>query len=161
MDAIEQARTSDPWVKAWAPLQCPSEIIFDLLNHFDEQRARAERPAAFLAWAVETFGPVAKLRSERLMRFVEEAIELAQAEGMELSTLDRIASRVYSQPAGSVSKEIAQAQVCLETLSEVLGESASALAEKEFERVRSIPREEWIRRHAAKQAIGIAEPAHG
>jgi hypothetical protein len=32
MEAIEQARQSDPWVKNWAPLQCPSEIIFDLLN---------------------------------------------------------------------------------------------------------------------------------
>lgn len=32
MEAIEQARQSDPWVKDWAPAQCPSEIIFDLLN---------------------------------------------------------------------------------------------------------------------------------
>lgn len=32
MEAIEQARTGDPWMKDWAPLQCPSEIIFDLLN---------------------------------------------------------------------------------------------------------------------------------
>lgn len=32
MEAIEQARLSDEWVKNWSPAQCPSEIIFDLLN---------------------------------------------------------------------------------------------------------------------------------
>lgn len=37
MEAIEQARISDPWVKDWSPAQCPSEIIFDLLNRMDEQ----------------------------------------------------------------------------------------------------------------------------
>lgn len=37
MEAIEQARSSDPWVKTWAPIQCPSEIIFDLLNRYDEK----------------------------------------------------------------------------------------------------------------------------
>lgn len=40
MEAIEQARQSDPWVKDWAPAQCPSEIIFDLLNRSDDQVVR-------------------------------------------------------------------------------------------------------------------------
>ena len=39
MEAIEQARTSDPWMKDWAPIQCLSEIIFDLLNRFDDEIA--------------------------------------------------------------------------------------------------------------------------
>src|SRR3954467_828362 len=30
------------------------------------------RPRAFLNWAIDMFGPVAQLRSERLLRFVEE-----------------------------------------------------------------------------------------
>jgi len=116
----------------------------------------ARRPTAFLAWACATFGPVAKVRSERLMRFVEEAIELAHADGMERSMLDAIAGRIYGRDRGEIKQEIGQAQACLETYAESIGESADALAEIEWQRVQSIPQSEWERRHAAKQAIGIA-----
>lgn len=115
-----------------------------------------KRPAAFLAWAVEMFGPVAKLRSERLLRFVEEATELAHAEGMEREVFNRVADRVYSRPAGNVGKEIGQAQACLETFAENIGLSSEAEAQREWERVQEIPQSEWTKRHAAKQAIGIA-----
>ncbi len=47
------------------------------------------RPKAFLQWAIDTFGPVAANRDERAARFVEEAIELAHAEGLELWTVAR------------------------------------------------------------------------
>jgi len=114
------------------------------------------RPKEFLAWARATFGPVALLRSERLLRFVEEAIELAHAEGMERDVLNRIADRVYARPAGSVGKEIGQAQACLETFAENIGLSSDAEAQREWERVQEIPQAEWTRRHQAKVAIGIA-----
>jgi len=114
------------------------------------------RPADFLAWARATFGPIALLRSERLLRFVEEAIELAHAEGMERDTLNLIADRVYSRPPGNVGKEIGQAQACLETFAENIGLSSEAEAQREWERVQEIPQEEWTRRHQAKVAVGIA-----
>jgi hypothetical protein len=117
-----------------------------------------ERPAAFLAWAVDMFGPVAKLRSERLLRFVEEAIELAHAEGMERDVFNRVADRVYSRPPGEAPKEIGQAQACLETFAENIGLSSADEAQREWERVQGIPRDEWTRRHTAKQAI--ARPHH-
>ena len=50
------------------------------------------RPREFLAWAVAMFGPIASLRSERALRFTEEAIELAHAEGVERDTLNKIAN---------------------------------------------------------------------
>lgn len=118
--------------------------------------AQRARPRAFLAWAVEMFGPVAKLRSERLLRFVEEAIELAHAEGMERNILVVMADRVYSRPIGETPKEIGQAQACLETFAENIGLSSADEAEREWQRVQGIPREEWTRRHSAKQALGIA-----
>lgn len=118
----------------------------------------AARPRNFLAWAIGMFGPVAKLRSERLMRFVEEAIELAHADGMERATLDAIATRVYGRERGDIRKEIGQAPACLETYAENIGVSACALAETEWQRVQRIPAEEWQRRHKAKQEIGIALP---
>lgn len=128
------------------------------IEHSSQLRAGAQgtRPRDFLSWAVEVFGPVAKLRSERLLRFVEEAIELAHAEGMEREVFNRVADRVYSRPAGDTPKEIGQAQACLETFAENIGLSSAAEAQREWERVQSIPREEWARRHAAKQALGIA-----
>lgn len=117
------------------------------------------RPAAFLAWAREMFGPVALVRGERLLRFVEEAIELAHADGMERATLNAVADRVYSREPGNILKEIGQAQACLETYAENINLSSDELAEREWQRVQSIPRDEWERRHSAKQAIGIALPA--
>lgn len=125
------------------------------------QENATDRPAAFLAWAVEMFGPVAKVRGERLMRFVEEAIELAHADNMELETLHAIIRRVYSRPAGTIEKEIGQAQACLETYAENCGYSSADLAEREWRRVQGIPKEEWTRRHSAKQAIGIALSSAG
>ena len=122
----------------------------------DRPRTSVGRPRAFLAWAVDIFGSVTKLRYERLMRFVEEAIELAHADGMGREMIDTIAYRVYSRERGDINKEIGQAQACLEMYAENIGESADQLAQAGWERVQKIPREEWERRHAAKVAIGIA-----
>ena len=119
----------------------------------------AFRPSAFLRWARETFGPVATVRGERLLRFVEEAIELAHADGMERAVIDKLAERVFSRPRGDIAKEIGQAQACLEMFAENIGISSDAEAHREWERVRSIPQSEWERRHAAKQDIGIALPS--
>jgi hypothetical protein len=145
------------------------DFIYEIQHYVDAKRkakllwpmlssAQQPRPRAFLSWAVKMFGPVAKLRSERLLRFVEEAIELAHAEGLEREVFNRVADRVYSRPAGNVNKEIGQAQACLETFAENIGLSSDAEAQREWERVQEIPQEEWTRRHSAKQELGIALP---
>lgn len=95
------------------------------------------RPRDFLGWAVEMFGQVALDRDERMDRFLEEAIELAHADGVGLIHLHRIIKRVYGRPAGDVAREIGQAQACLETLAESIGLSSDAEATKEFERVKT------------------------
>lgn len=114
------------------------------------------RPKDFLAWAVQMFGPVALDRDERMDRFLEEAIELAHADGVGRLHLNRIINRVYDRPAGDVPKEIGQAQACLECFAESIGLSSDAEASREFERVKAIPQAEWTRRHKAKVALGIA-----
>lgn len=114
------------------------------------------RPKAFLQWAIDTFGPVAAHRDERAARFVEEAIELAHAEGLDLLTVDRIMWRVYNRPRGHTAKEIGQAMATLECLAENIGLNAADEAEKEFARVQAIPQEEWTARHDAKVAMNIA-----
>ena len=119
----------------------------------------ATRPKEFLAWAVGVFGSTATLRDERAMRFVEEAVELAQAEGVDEETMRRNVARVYARRPGSTAKEIGQAQATLEMLAENIGLSAAGAADREFARAQAIPAEEWARRHAAKAEIGIARPS--
>lgn len=115
-----------------------------------------DRPGRFLDWAVETFGHVALDPRERTLRFVEEAIELAHAMGVDIDTIDAIGDRVYRRPAGEPLKEIGQSLATLELLAKALGIDADAEATKEFYRVQSVPKEEWARRHGAKVALGIA-----
>lgn len=114
------------------------------------------RPTLFLAWAVNTFGQIAINRDERAARFIEEAIELVHAEELPRETLLRIVERVYSRPRGQLANEIGQAYATLECLAENVGLCADTEAEREFARVRSIPRDEWTKRHDAKVALQIA-----
>jgi hypothetical protein len=110
-----------------------------------------------LAWAVAVFGPAAAEPEERMTRFLEEAIELAHAEGIPATGLQRIIDRVYARPAGSVMREVGQAQLTLELYAETVGISAEAEAAREFERVRAIPKEQWAARHREKIDAGIAQ----
>src|SRR4051812_11277389 len=55
-------------------------------------------PASVLAWAVRSFGPIALNRDERAARMAEEAVEVAQVEGVPLDVMQRITARVYSRP---------------------------------------------------------------
>lgn len=114
------------------------------------------RPKEFLAWAIDTFGLIASDDMERTRRFVEEALELAHAMGLPLRDIDKISARVYSRPRGVIPQEVGQAQATLECLAENLDISADREASLEFDRVKSVPKVEWDRRHAAKVAIGIA-----
>lgn len=115
-----------------------------------------DRPSRFLSWAHETFGDIALNPAERLMRFTEEAVELAFACDMPRETLDKIIARVYSRPPGNIKQEAAQCQATLELWAKVLRIDLDAAATEEFYRVQSIPKEEWERRHGAKVALGIA-----
>lgn len=110
-----------------------------------------------MEWAVSTFGKVAMERRERAMRLLEEAMELAQCERVGPDTATIILERVYQRPPGDVQKEIGQVQMTLTALAENLGHNAMREGEREFDRVKSIPQEEWDRRHKAKVAIGMAQ----
>lgn len=116
-----------------------------------------DRPSRALIWAVEMFGDIALDRRERVLRFVEEAIELAEAMSLTSAELQRIMVRVFNRPSGNVARELGQCQVTLECLAKAIGIDLDAEATKEFQRVHGIPKDEWERRHAAKVAIGIAK----
>ena len=115
-----------------------------------------DRPSHWLQWAHETFGDVALDPYERALRFVEEAVELAQAIGLDANEVSAIIGRVYARPAGDVQREVGQCLACFETLARVLKVDSDHEATAELARVKAIPREEWARRHGAKVALGIA-----
>lgn len=123
-------------------------------------RRAAEKPLLWasecLEWAAATFGPIARDRRERGLRFLEEALEVAQACGVEKEVTDKLVERAYSRPPGDLDKELGQAQACLAMLSFVADADAMANAKAEFARCKVIPKAEWDKRHAAKVAIGVA-----
>lgn len=114
------------------------------------------RASDILAWAVATFGPIAAERTERGARLVEEAIEAAQACGVSIQQVQRIAERAYSRPVGALNKEIGQVGMTLEALAEVSGLDVDQEIEREWQRVQAIPAEHWAKRHAEKVAQGTA-----
>lgn len=118
-----------------------------------------DRQKEVLKWATETFGPVALDPRERTMRFLEEAIELAHAMGLDPDTVAAIRDRVYSRPQGTIQREIGQSGMTLEALAECINVDADFEVGREFHRVQQVPQAEWQRRHEAKQAIGIAQPS--
>lgn len=115
-----------------------------------------DRQQKVLAWALENFGPVALNRDERAARLVEEAIEVAQAEGLSLEVLQRIAERVYSRPAGKLAQEIGGLAITLDALAENCGLSVDQSANDELERILALPKDWWTRKHAEKVAAGTA-----
>lgn len=114
------------------------------------------RQARVLAWAVESFGEIAKNRDERAARLVEEAIEIAQAEGVPLDVLKRIAERVYERPAGELGQEIGGLGITLDALAENAGYDVRLETERELACILSKPKDWWARKHAEKVAAGTA-----
>jgi hypothetical protein len=68
-----------------------------------------DRPSRFLMWAQETFGDVALDPRERVLRFLEEAVELAQAMGVSMDTTDALVARTYRREPGDPVREMGQA----------------------------------------------------
>lgn len=114
-----------------------------------------ERAARHIEWAIEMFGDIALNPRERALRFAEEALELAQTIGVDPAQLHAIIDRVYARPPGDTLREVGQCVVTLESFAHVARIDADAEAEREYARVQSIPKDEWQRRHRAKQAQGI------
>lgn len=152
-ERMEKLR-NDHWVRKGA-----AEIVPLYAEPFTPSATACipRRSLQAMRWAGDIFGLVARDQEERAMRFAEEAIELAHASGLRAETLASIAERVYDRKPGDVHTEVGQAMLTLEMLGEVLGVVAEQAAEREFNRVKAIPKEEWERRHQAKVDMGIAK----
>src|SRR5580704_3253742 len=108
-------------------------------------------------WGVRTFGDVARSNRERARRFIEEAIELAQACGMHPVEVARILEHVYNKPPGEVFQEAGGVGITLLMLCHAFGISADHAERTELQRVQSMPAKHFRDRHNIKAAAGVAE----
>jgi len=124
--------------------------------------SRNQRQTAVLQWANATFGAAtADITGERIRRFIEEAVELAQTVGLEADAVKAIVDHVYAKPHGDVNQEVGQVGVSLLALAEHLHIAADNEERKEFERITALPPEHWQSRQNAKaeKGLGLASTA--
>ncbi|MGZ7118217.1 MAG: hypothetical protein ACXVH2_00760 [Methanobacterium sp.] len=115
----------------------------------------SERQKELLKWAVDTFGPIARDKEERVKRFAEEAIELCQACDLNYDDLIKLIDRVYDKPEGYISQEVGQTALCLSMLASVYDIDIADEAVKEFDRIQSFDKSYWQKRQNLKAALGI------
>lgn len=124
-----------------------------------EKMVRDARQFRVLAWARRVFGVPGRADTaspqERALRFIEEAIELAQAIGLQHEDVDRVSRHVFSKPPGEPFQEAGGVGVTLLALCEVLSISAQDAERAEFERVLTKTPEHFQARQAEKRAAGL------
>jgi len=117
---------------------------------------RDRRQAAILDWTQRTFGHATTAIAERINRFIEESVELAQAEGMPIDVLRSIVDHVYAKKPGDPFQEAGSVGVTLLAYCSAKGISAEAAEVAETHRVFAIDPEYFRKRHNAKADAGIA-----
>lgn len=85
------------------------------------------------AWAVRCFGPgIVWDRRQRNVRFLEEALELVQAAGLDRAGALGVVEYVYGRPAGDVGQEVGGVLTTLATLCAAHGIDMAAEGEREL-----------------------------
>lgn len=119
--------------------------------------ARNQRQKDIAAWTARTFGTrTATCPQERIRRFAEEAIELAQAAGMSEEDFANLVRYVYSRPAGEPPQEVGGVAVTFLAYCETAGMSADELEQREIARIHSKDADYFRARQNAKALAGIA-----
>ncbi len=104
-------------------------------------------------WAVNCFGlDWCEDRIERVDRFTEEAIELAQSLGHPEDRVVALVHYVYSRPKGEPQQEVGGTMVTLAVLCEAFGIHAEAAAEAELKRC--VNNSDRIRKKQAEKPRG-------
>ena len=116
-------------------------------------------PSRVRTWMLTCFGEVvAADRGERNHRFVEEALELAQACEMPKSDAHALVEHVYGRPVGEPSQEVGGVMVTLAALCLANGLDMHRCGEVELARIDSPNTIEKIRAKQATKPKGSALP---
>lgn len=88
-----------------------------------------------IRWCRYTFGiAVAENKDEAIKRFLEEALELAQACGLSYGDALKLLTYVYNRDAGEVGQEMGGTMVCLYRLGHVINFDPDDCGELELQR---------------------------
>lgn len=118
---------------------------------------RDERQRRVSEWCHAAFGPERSTSvQERGTRLLEEAIEAAQAAGVDRALAHKLVDYVYGRPVGELGQELGGVGVTVLALAQAAGLSAEAEEVREVERVLSKSLDHFRKRHAAKEDAGIA-----
>ena len=118
--------------------------------------ARDERQMMACAWAGASFGEEHCMDTRmRAMRFIEEAIELAQAMGLEKEMIGKLADHIYGKEGGEIYQEIGGVGVTLLVLAQSVGLSADACEMGELRRVIAKGNAHFAERNKEKMDAGF------
>lgn len=110
----------------------------------DDHQARVS------AWMLECFGSKISMdKTERADRFIEEALELAQATGWTADRGHALVDYVFNRPVGEIGQEVGGVMVTLAALCNVFEIDIDAEAKREVDRI-TLP--EVVLKIRAKQA---------
>lgn len=117
---------------------------------------REERQIRITNWVIEAFGERCMAPKERAARLLEEAVELAQSEGLTIPEVRALIEHIYSKPCGTASQEVGNIAVTLLAYCGATGFSADEEEEREVLRVLGEPLDYFRLRHQRKARAGIA-----
>ena len=123
----------------------------------DDQALDGDYQQRVSSWLVECFGKdVALDKQERLHRFLEEALELAQAGGCSRREAELLLNYVFSRPIGHVDQEVGGVLVTLAGVCQAQGISMKLAGDRELARNQSRTAEIRVKR--AKKPRGSPLP---
>lgn len=120
------------------------------------ERVRDARQGQIYDWVRRTFGTSTLSATERALRFIEEALELVQAQGIPAERVRAVLDHVYGKPPGSINQEVGGVGVTLLGYCAACGISADAEEFEEMRRVFAIDPAHFRQRHDVKARAGIA-----
>jgi hypothetical protein len=109
-----------------------------------------------LNWALDMFGPAQADPRQRALRLLEEALEAAQAAGVAINDVLRLAHHVNDRTVGEPRQELGGCFVTLLSLAEAQGYNLWLAGVDEVERVRALDRDAVRAKHAHKVQRGVA-----
>jgi len=116
------------------------------------QKGRQERA---YAWALATYGERTKGARYQAFRFLEEAMELCQTQGLSLEDFIRTAQYVSARKVGDTKVEIGDTALCLDILAENLGLSVDSCHASCLNRIQSLDPEKCRTKDDNKVAFGL------
>lgn len=113
-------------------------------------------------WVSNTFGAYARTdASERMRRLLEEALELARAEGFTESEITQLMIDVYAKPKGAVRDEVGDMSVTLLAYCAAINLSAAQIEDSAVKALITMDPATTISRQSDKSARGLGRSVRG